>query len=115
MYLQKGKQGGREGETRRENELVIISHRPHHKGAGALHNYKDRHTHAHTLAHMEERFLLYMLSFPRTALSDNDCEPSWMSELSGFKEAEQVAWQEMGSEEGSLLKSKGTWQAMKQA
>lgn len=115
MYLQKGKEGGREGETRRENELVIISHRPHHKGAGALHNYEDRHTHAHTLAHMEESFMVYIPSFPRTALTDNDCEPSWKGELSGLKEAELVSWQEMGSEEGSLLKSQRTWQAMKRA
>lgn len=110
--MQKGKEGGREGEregeTGRENELVIILHRHHHKGAGAFHNYKDRHTHAHTLAHTEEIFLVYILSFPKTALSDNDCEPSWMGELSRFKGVEQVAWQEMGSEEGSLLKSKGT-------
>lgn len=61
--------------------------------------------HAHTLAHTEEIFLVYILSFPRTALSDNDCEPSWMGELSGFKGVGQVAGQEMGSEEGSLLKS----------
>lgn len=37
-----------------------------------------------------------------------------MGELSGFKEAEQGARQGMGSEEGSLLKSKRTWEAMKQ-
>lgn len=37
-----------------------------------------------------------------------------MSDLSGFKEVEQGARNEMGSE-GSLLKSKRTWQTMKQA
>lgn len=37
-----------------------------------------------------------------------------MSDLSGFKEVEQGARHEMGSE-GSLLKSKRTWQTMKQA
>ena len=42
--MQREKEGGREGERGRENELVIILHREHHKGgAGALRNCKDRH------------------------------------------------------------------------
>lgn len=57
--MQREKEGGREGERGRENELVIILHREHHKGgAGALRNCKDRHAvHMHTHLHTYRRSL----------------------------------------------------------
>ena len=47
MFRERGREGGKEREGEK-NELVIILHRQHHKGAGALHYYKHRHTHLHT-------------------------------------------------------------------
>lgn len=42
--MEGGRDWGREEERGKENELVIILHRQHHEGAGALHYYKDRQT-----------------------------------------------------------------------
>ena len=52
--MQREKEGGREGEGGRGNELVIILHRQLHKaggGASALHNCKDRRA-VHRLTHL---------------------------------------------------------------
>lgn len=59
--MQREKEGGREGERGRENELVIILHREHHKGGQVLcviAKIDTQYTCTHTCTHTGEVFLV---------------------------------------------------------